>query len=200
MRGWSETYPFLKLVQDVDLDKRLLVKPLLVPNDLDCTQSTAFVINATNHLTKAALSQDIDHFITIAQVISKDNVVVTSLVVIAKIGSSSRRDVTNMLFGMLGTTEPNTIFVINDLTLFVNVQYAGRGLNCLSRSHAVLGRSSFLELVGFARCALRISSLCCQSPHLLVGRNVIFVKAGYGTAIRFQGSRGILWCCRPIES
>ena len=58
------------------------MEPLLVTNDLHSDQSSVFVINATDHLTKAALSEHIDYLVTVREVITHHDVVIASIIVV----------------------------------------------------------------------------------------------------------------------
>jgi len=49
-------YPFLELLQDVDLNQSLLMEALLVPDDLDGHQTTSLVVHTSHYLPEATLA------------------------------------------------------------------------------------------------------------------------------------------------
>ena len=142
------TYPFFQLVQDVDLDERLLMESFLVPYDFDGAQAPKLVINASHYLSKAALSEYVDDLIPIRQVIAHDNVVVASLIIVSEIGRAGSRDVANVLLRRFGATEIDSLLVVNNLPFLVDVEQSSGELYCLCRTHALL------------RCCLFPQSVC----------------------------------------
>lgn len=79
------TYPIPQFVQDVDLDQCLLVEPFFVANDLDSAKSAVLVINASHNLTETTLSEHVNNFVAVRQVVSNAYVVIASLVIISKV-------------------------------------------------------------------------------------------------------------------
>lgn len=49
-----KTYPFTKVIQDLDLNKGLMMEPFLVPDNLDSHGFTSAVVPAVENLTKGA--------------------------------------------------------------------------------------------------------------------------------------------------
>ncbi|KAI6752808.1 hypothetical protein HG530_013560 [Fusarium avenaceum] len=88
------TYPFTKLLQDVDLNESLLMKPLLIPDDLDRDQAAGLVVNASYDLPETSLSKNINDFISI----------------------------TNDLVSVLGSAEED-IGVVHDLTPLIDIEH-----------------------------------------------------------------------------
>src|ERR1700712_3861399 len=81
--GEMKAYPFTQLLQDVDFYQGLLVEALFVSNDLNGDQQTSLVVNASNDLAETAFSKHVHNFVTICKMISHDNVVITTIVVIS---------------------------------------------------------------------------------------------------------------------
>jgi hypothetical protein len=80
-------YPFPKVIEDLDLDERLVMEALLIADDLDCYRFTSAVIAAMQDLTKGALAERVDDLVPISQVIAIDDEVVSTVVVVPKIVS-----------------------------------------------------------------------------------------------------------------
>jgi hypothetical protein len=77
------THPFHQLLQDLDFDEGLGVEAFLVADDLDGHVSTRLVIPATENLAETAFAEHTRDFVPVTQMVSLDDQVVTSLVVIA---------------------------------------------------------------------------------------------------------------------
>ena len=78
--------PFTQFLQNIDLHQSLLMEALLVPNDLDRHKNAGFMVDAPNDLTEASLTKQINHLVSIREMVAIDNVVVTTLVVITEVG------------------------------------------------------------------------------------------------------------------
>lgn len=79
------TYPFLQLLQDVHLDESLLVKTLLVTDDLDSDEAAGHVVDAANDLAERAFAKDVNDFVSEAEVVPNDNGVITTFVIVSMI-------------------------------------------------------------------------------------------------------------------
>lgn len=78
-------HPFAEAIQDLDLYEGLVVEPLLVSDDLDGYRFTSAVVATMQHLSERSLAQCIDDFITVCQVVTIDDKIVTTLIVISMI-------------------------------------------------------------------------------------------------------------------
>jgi hypothetical protein len=81
----GKTCPFAEVVQDLDLDQRLVMEPLLVADNLDGDKFTGCVVTTLEHLTKRAFAERADDFIAVRQMIVVDDEVVTSVVIVPMI-------------------------------------------------------------------------------------------------------------------
>ena len=81
----EQTHPFPQPPQNPHLHQSLLMKPLLIPNNLHRHDASLLMIHTPHHLAKTALTQQIHHFIPIRQMISKHDVIIPALVVVAVI-------------------------------------------------------------------------------------------------------------------
>lgn len=61
--------PFTQMVQNPHLDQRLVVESLLVPDDLDGDVSVGHVIERLDHLAETALSDHLQNFVAITNVV-----------------------------------------------------------------------------------------------------------------------------------
>lgn len=84
-------YPLTQLLQDIDFNKGLSMKSLLIPNNFDSDHLPSLVIHTFAHLTKTALPQHPNNFVPIRQMISLNNNIVPNLIIKAKICNSNRR-------------------------------------------------------------------------------------------------------------
>lgn len=112
--------PFLELFKEVDLYQGLLVESFLVADDFDCNQDAVLVVDTSDHLTKASLTQNINNLIAVGQMITENNVVVATIVVIAEVRGRSVQ-IPNMLLCILGTTEKD-ILKVDYLPTFKDVE------------------------------------------------------------------------------
>lgn len=79
------SYPCAKLVKDPDLNQSLMMKTLLVPNYLDCHGLSRTMVAAMQNLTERAFPQGIHHLVTIRQVITMDDEIVSPFIIIAMV-------------------------------------------------------------------------------------------------------------------
>jgi hypothetical protein len=60
---------FAEFIENANLDERLMMEALFVANDFDCDILIGFVVEGSNHLSKAALSNHLEDFVAITNVI-----------------------------------------------------------------------------------------------------------------------------------
>lgn len=58
-----------QLVEDADLNECLVMEALFVANDFDCDILICFVVERTNHLAEASLSNHLQDLVTVTNVI-----------------------------------------------------------------------------------------------------------------------------------
>ena len=80
--GFMMTHPLPKPPQNPHLHKRLLMKPLLIPNNLHRHHPPALMIHAPHHLPKTTLPQHIHHLIPIRQMVPQHDIVIPPLIII----------------------------------------------------------------------------------------------------------------------
>ena len=114
------TYPFSKLLQDIDLDKCLLMKSLLVADDLDRNQYSCLMVDTTHDLPKASFAEKIDNLVTITKVVAFDDIVISTLIIITEVGGRRVRIAND--FVRFPSTCKVDILKVNNLTTFKNVQ------------------------------------------------------------------------------
>ena len=128
------------------------MKPLLIPNNLDSDQATSLVIDTSNNLPETTFSEDVDDLIPKRKVITLDDGVVSSLIVVAKV-RIVRLNFPNMLGRVLRAAEVN-VFEVNNLSALINVEMCH--LHSLLRGYPLLWRSTFSEGVEYFRSLLRL--------------------------------------------
>jgi len=68
MVGW--VFVFLaEVIQNADLDERLVVEPLLIPYDFDCDVLVGLVIQCANHLPETPLPNHLQDLISVRYVV-----------------------------------------------------------------------------------------------------------------------------------
>ena len=77
------TDPFPQVVEDLDLDERLVVESLLVPDDLDGDGSSRAVVTTLEDLTERTLAEQPDDLVPVREVIVLDDEVVSPFVIVA---------------------------------------------------------------------------------------------------------------------
>ena len=80
----------LQVLEDAKLDTCLMLVSLLIFDDLYGHDLSCFMVQAPQSLAKAALSEEVDHFEPVVDVILHHYIVVTILVVIAIVVQLSR--------------------------------------------------------------------------------------------------------------
>lgn len=61
-----------EMIQDPDLDQRLVVKPFFVPDDLDGHMLICFVVQGSDDLSEAALADHLEDFVPIRYMIMEN--------------------------------------------------------------------------------------------------------------------------------
>lgn len=173
-----KAYPFAKLLQDVDLNQCLLMEPFLVTNDLDCNKSTGLVIYAAHNLSKTTLAEEIYNLVAIGQVVSKDYVVVTAIVIVSEVSRGSIQ-VSHVLLCALGATKIY-LFVIYDFASFEDVQ--AHHLKCLRSSDTFLWASSLPKLIYIAGCVFEVFAFGGKFFHFLISHQVVSIEVGIKVA------------------
>jgi hypothetical protein len=75
----------LEVLQNVKLDACLMLVSLLIFDDFDGHDLSCFMVEAPQSLAKATLSDEVDHFESVVDVILQHYVVVTILVIVATV-------------------------------------------------------------------------------------------------------------------
>lgn len=76
------TYPFVQVVQNLDLDDSLAMETLLVPDNLDGNVLACLVVVALGDLTKRTLAEHVQDLITVHQMVVVHNQVVSTFIII----------------------------------------------------------------------------------------------------------------------
>lgn len=168
IRRSSSTYPVSQLLQDIHLHQGLLMEPLLVPDDLHRYQTSRLVIDTPNDLAEASFAQNIQHLVAVRQMIANDDLVIATLIIIAKI-RRLELEITDTLLRLLGTTKVN-VLEVNNLSPFKNVQI--RHLQRLCRAYAFLRGCSASEVIKCLRSGFEVPTLSPKAPHFLISSSL----------------------------
>ena len=124
----------LQVIENVQLDPSLMMKALLVADNLHCNELIGLVVIALNSLSERALPQEFLDLISIADVVVKDNLVVPAIIIIpiVMLKGGSPLDL-----GCIKAEEVD-LFVILDLCSLIVGQVVLEKLEGLSRSDRVL--------------------------------------------------------------
>ncbi len=79
------SYPCAKLVEDPNLNQSLMMKTLFVPDYLDCHGLSRTMVAAMQNLTEGAFPQGIHYLVTIRQVITMNDEIVSPVIIIAMV-------------------------------------------------------------------------------------------------------------------
>lgn len=109
--------PFDQLLEDLDLDQGLMVETLLVADNLDSDRFARLVVSALNDLPERALAKDPNDFVSIREVIVRNNQVITPLIIVSVI--VERHVCPRRILLTLGTPVVNFRKVENLLALIV---------------------------------------------------------------------------------
>lgn len=109
-------HPFDEVLKHLDLDERLVVEALLVPDDLDRDHLARLVVAALEDLAEGTLAKDVDDLVTEPDVVVGDKEVVAALVVEAKV---VRRVVLGRHLLVAVRADKVDLVVLSDLLLLV---------------------------------------------------------------------------------
>jgi len=147
------------------------MEPLLIANDLDSDENPGLVVDAADNLAEAPLSEDVNNFVPVGQVVPRHDGVVATLIVVAKVGRL-RVHITHYLGGVLSSAEVNVV-VVDDLTALIDVQHGDA--NRILRTDAFLGGGPLPECIQCPGCELCLLASGSQPLHLLLGEHVVFI-------------------------
>lgn len=96
------------------------MKSLLVPDDFNGYKLASLVVDTPYYLAETALSEEIDDFVSVGEMIAFDDIVITSFVVISKISGGGRK-VTNNLSRGSGSSKVH-IRIVDNLPALKDVE------------------------------------------------------------------------------
>ena len=148
------------------------MKPLLVPDDLDSDEHTELVVDASDYLSKATLSKNVNDLVSVGEVVSWDDSVVSALVIVAKIWCV-RLHVAHDLVGVLRAAKVDVVEVDN-LSPLVDVEHGDAdGLVC---ADALLGRRALSQGIQCTGGDLSLFASRAHLSHLLLCHHVVLVQ------------------------
>ena len=118
-----------QFVQYPNLDEGLVVEAFLVPDDFDCHVLIGFVVQRPDDLTEAALADDLEDFVPVADVVVDHLVVAAVVIVVARVEGRSRLGVD--FAGIESQVVDFRVFL--DLLLFVVRQAGSVVLECFCK-------------------------------------------------------------------
>lgn len=136
------------------------------------------MIDASHHLPKAPLAENVDNLISIGQVVAIDDGVVATVVVIAKVGQAVVLEIANVLLG-LGVAGKVDFPKIDNLAPLVDVEAAHP--NHLLGREWFLGPGASFQAVQLRGRLVEVASLGSNLADFLLGDEVVLVEAGVGT-------------------
>ena len=106
--------------EDLDLDQGLFVEPALVPDDLQGQFLLVAVVVHAQHLAEAALAEDLQDLVSVADVVAGYHLVVAAFVVVAVVRG------VHVVLHLFGTqTDVVDLGVAQDLVLLVGRELRG---------------------------------------------------------------------------
>ena len=124
----------LQVIEYIQLDPCLVVKALLVADNLHCNELIGLVVIALQGLSERAFAQEFLDLISVAEVVVKDHLVVAAIIIIPIVMLEGRSPLD---LGRIKAKEVN-LFVILDLCSLIVGQVVLEKLEGLSRSDRVL--------------------------------------------------------------
>lgn len=110
------------------------MKPLLIANNLHSHEYTRLVVNAPHDLTETSLAKYVDDFIPVRKMISRYDSVVSTFVVVTKVGGIGLK-IAHHLASVLRAAKVDVV-IVNDFTTLIDVEH--------SDPNSFLGTNSFL--------------------------------------------------------
>lgn len=166
------TCPFLQLLENVDLHKRLLMESFLVTNDLHRNKDSSLVVHAAHDLAKTSFAEEINHFVAICEVISLHDIIITAFIVIAKV-RGCRLQITHNFSSAESAGEIN-VGIVHNFTPFEYVQI--KDARCRVVRHTTGWFGSCPKRVEFTRSRFKIFSPGGQFPHFFFGHQIVAIQ------------------------
>lgn len=148
------------------------MEPLFIADNFDSHKLSQFMVNASQNLPKTSLSKNVNNFIAVRKVVTSDNRVVAPLIVVAKIWCV-RLQITDDFACALGAAKVN-IMIVDNFASFVNIEHGNA--DGFLRTHALLGRSPFLEGIQSSCRNVRFLASRTHLAHLVIGCQIILVE------------------------
>lgn len=123
------------MLQDPKFDTSLVLVSLFILDDLDRHNLIGLVVQTLERLSKAALSQEVDNLVPIVNMVLHDDLVVTILVIVARIVQLSRRH--SIDFVSIQAQKVH-LLVVKKLCLLKVSHAVFESLECLSHSQGEL--------------------------------------------------------------
>ena len=148
------------------------MEALLVPDNLDRNEHPRLMIDAPHDLPKTALAQHIYDFVPISEVITHDNIVVASIVIVAKV---VRRmiQIANMFSCVLRAEEVD-LLIIDDLASLEDVELPD--LICLLSCELFAWNSPPAQAIELLGRMIKVLALGAHLLHDLVGCQIVLIK------------------------
>lgn len=181
----NQTDPFAKFLKNIDLNKRLLMEPFLVSDDFDGNENAEFMVNTPHYLSKTSLAENIYNFVSVREVVTGNNGVVSSLIVVPKVWCI-RLQIANDLACILRSAEVDVV-VIDYLATLIHVQHGDP--NGILRTDAFFGGCPLLQGIQCFASNLGLLSSGAQLPHLFLAGPVILVQLRGPASDSLEGSR-----------
>lgn len=170
------------------------MEPLLVPDDLDGNKNSLLVVDAPDNLPKTPLSKNIHNLVPVCKMVSRDNCVVSAVVVIAKVGYV-RLHVSNNLVGILRPTKVDVVKVDN-LAALINIQHGNA--DGVMRADTLLGRCTLPQSVQSPGSDFSLLPARAHLAHFLLCSRILLVQICGRVCRTAQSTYRSLWFQDPV--
>jgi len=110
------------------------MESFLVSYDLHSNQTSSLVVYTPHYLTETTFSKDVNNLVSVRQMITWHNAIVTSVVVVTKVGRLSREF--SDVLGSIRTSCEVYILVVDDLPALEDIEVVSL-LTCILRRDSI---------------------------------------------------------------
>ncbi len=164
------------------------MESLLVSDDLDRDKHTGLVINTPDHLPKTSLSEHINDFVSVGEMIASYNRVVAALIIVAKVRAVGLHVADHL--GCVLCPAKVDVFVVDNLAPLVDVEDSDS--DSILGTDTLFSRGTLPEGIQSPSRQLRLLAPRAEFLHFLLSNQVVLVEICGPDIVMAQSARRTL--------
>jgi hypothetical protein len=150
------------------------MESLLVPDDLDRNKHAQLVVDASHDLTKATFAKYIDNLVAIGQMVTSNDGVVTTIIIVAKVGRIGLH-IADHLASVLGAAKVY-IVVVDDFASLVDIEHSDA--DCLVGADPLLGSRPLSQGIKVLGRNIGFFAAHAHLSHFVLSHHILLIELG----------------------